>query len=221
VTGFEIQRALDLPAPLPADERVLWIGSPAWRGIARNVFHLGALAMYFVAVIAAHVFWVVANGASWIEAAASVARLAPLGAVALGMFALLAWMIARTTCYAITDRRVIMRIGVALSLTMNIPFRAIASADLRLHADGSGDLPLSLVGNDRMAYLHLWPHARPWRLKKPVPMLVCVPDAARVGEILGVALRASLAATPVAKSRVEAAQSPRGVVEDRRPLVLA
>jgi hypothetical protein len=221
VTEFEIQRALDLPAPLPADERVLWIGSPAWRGIARNVFHLGALAMYFVAVIAAHVFWVVANGAAWIEAAASAARLAPLGAVALGMFALLAWMVARTTCYAITDRRVIMRIGVALSLTMNIPFRAIASADLRLRADGSGDLPLSLVGNDRMAYLHLWPHARPWRLKHPVPMLISVPDAARVGETLGAALRTSLAAVPVANARVETAQSPRGAVEDRRPLALA
>ena len=120
---FEIQRALDLPAPLPADERLLWIGAPKWTGIARNVFHVPALAVYFVAVIGAHALWVSANGAGWTEAALSAARLAPLGVIALCLFGILAWMMARTTCYAITDRRVIMRIGVALSLTMNIPLR--------------------------------------------------------------------------------------------------
>jgi ketosteroid isomerase-like protein len=59
--------------------------------------------------------------------------------------------------------------------------------------DGSGDLPLSLNGSDRMAYLNLWPHARPWRLKDTVPMLLGIPDAARVGALLGDALREHLA----------------------------
>ena len=217
---FEIQRALDLPEPLPADERLLWIGAPDWKGIAGNVFHVGALAVYFVAVIGAHALWVSASGASWIEAAASAARLVPLGVIALCLFGILAWLMARTTCYAITDKRVIMRIGVALSLTMNIPFRCIASADLRLLADGSGDLPLTLDGSDKMAYLNLWPHARPWRLKEPVPMLISVPQAGRVAGILGNALRASLAAMSK-ESRAVPAPVPHGAGKEHGTLVAA
>ena len=219
MNAFEIQRALDLSAPLPADERLLWIGAPTWNGIARNVFHVRALAVYFVAVIGAHALWVSANGASWMQTAASVARLIPLGVTALCLFGILAWMMARTTCYAITDRRVIMRIGVALSLTMNIPLRCIASADMCLFADGSGDMPLTLNGRDRMAYLHLWPHARPWRLKDPVPMLISVPHADRVARILGDALRASLAAAP--PKGALAMPAPQVDTEERGALVAA
>lgn len=226
MTEFEIKRALDLPEPLPADERMLWIGSPAWRGIARNVFHLRAFVAYFAVVIAAHALWVAADSASPGEAAVSAARLLPLGAAALGMFALLAWLIARTTCYAITDKRVIMRVGVALSLTINIPFRRIASADLRVYKDGSGDLPLTLAGDDRMAYFHLWPHALPWRLGRPAPMLLSVPDAAKVGALLGEALRARMAAdlNAGAASRAPAGApvSPERVAaQARRPLMAA
>ena len=32
--------------------------------------------------------------------------------------------------------------------------------------------------------LHLWPHARPWRVSRPEPMLRCVPDAAGVAQLL-------------------------------------
>ena len=193
MTEFEIQRALDLPAPLPADEKLVWLGAPSCAAIARNVFHLPALAAYFGVVLLAHFTWVAAGDSNMTDALLSSARLLPLGLLALAMFLFLAWMVARSTAYAFTDRRVIMRIGVALSLTLNIPFRCIASADLRLYADGSGDLPLSLNGSDRMAYLNLWPHARPWRLKDTVPMLLGIPDAARVGALLGDALRDHLA----------------------------
>jgi hypothetical protein len=221
VNPFEIARALDLPTPLPADERLLWIGAPTWNGIARRVFHMRALSAYFVAVVGAHAVWVSANGAGWTEAALSAARLAPLGVIALCLFGILAWMMARTTCYAITDKRVIMRVGVALSLTMNIPFRCIASADMRLYADGTGDMPLTLSSRDKMAYLHLWPHARPWRLKEPVPMLISVPDAQGVARILGDAMRASLAAAPAQNARAESAPARQGANRQRGALVAA
>ena len=51
-------------------------------------------------------------------------------------------------------------------------------------ADGSGDLPLTLSGEDRIAWLHLWPHARPFHLAHPEPMLRSVPDAAAVAQLL-------------------------------------
>ena len=41
-----------------------------------------------------------------------------------------------------------------------------------------------MAGNDRIAWLQLWPHARPWRLGKPQPMLRCVPQGAQVAKLL-------------------------------------
>jgi hypothetical protein len=189
LNAFEIARALDLPQPLPEDEKLLWLGRPSFQAVARDVFHIPALSAYFAAVLAAHGVWLASHGAAPVAAAASTARLLPLAVAALAMFAFLAWMIARSSAYAITDRRVLMRIGVALSLTLNIPFRCIVSADLRLRRDGSGDLPLTLSGSEHMAYLNLWPHARPWHFRRTLPMMIGVPDAERVAGILGSALR--------------------------------
>ncbi len=72
-----------------------------------------------------------------------------------------------------------MRIGIVLTLTLNLPFRVIESAGLRTYADGTGDIPLSLAGKEKIAIIHLWPHARPWRFARPEPMLRAIPDAPR------------------------------------------
>ena len=72
-----------------------------------------------------------------------------------------------------------MKIGIALPMFFNLPFSRIASASLRLYADGTGDIPVALDKGQRIAYLHLWPHARPFRLTQPEPALRCVPNAPR------------------------------------------
>jgi Bacterial PH domain len=188
MTTFEIERALDLAAPLPEGEHVIWLDSPDWKSFALRVFHLKALAIYFGILIAANVAWMASNNVSSAEMLASSARVFALSAAALAMFGLLAWLMAKSTTYAITNHRVFLRIGVALSITVTVPFKTIRSADLRTFADGTGDLPLSLTGHDRLAYLHLWPHARPWQLKDTAPMLRAVPNAKQVAEILATAL---------------------------------
>ena len=86
--------------------------------------------------------------------------------------------------YSITDKRVVMRIGIVLGLSFNLPLRSIANAGLRTGRGGVGDIPLALHEGDVIAYLHLWPHARPWRVARPEPMLRCVPDAAAVAGLL-------------------------------------
>ena len=47
-------------------------------------------------------------------------------------------------CYTITSKRVLFQFGVALPMTMNIPFGKIANAALKTYRDGSGDIPLHL-----------------------------------------------------------------------------
>lgn len=195
-----------LPEELPSGERILWQGAPTWRGLARRVFHVRKLAAYCAILMSWRLVADLSDGVMLADAAVSVLWLLPLLPAALGLPALLAWLYSRTTLYTITNRRVVIRYGVALPMSLNIPFKIIASAALRQHADGTGDIPVALSGPGRIAYLHLWPHARPWRLARTEPMLRCVPDAARVAEILGKALAST---TPQASDQPRTADAPR------------
>jgi hypothetical protein len=205
---FEPQRGL--PEPLPGDERLLWQGSPDWRQLARRAFHVPLLTVYFAALIVLRGTLALADGASATGALLSALWLLPLAALALGLLTLMAWLSARGAVYTITDKRVVMRVGIVLTLTFNIPFKRIAAAGLRLDAgatNGSGDIPLALTAQDRIAFLHLWPHARPWRVTRPEPMLRSVPQAQAVAKLLGDAWSQAtgLAAKPAAAPAAAAA----------------
>jgi hypothetical protein len=173
-----------LPELLPAGEQMLWQGSPEWRALARRAFHVRKLVVYFAALVALRVAVVAGGPATAGDLLVSALWMVLLGATAIGLMTLMAWLSARATVYSLTDKRVVMRIGIVLTLTFNIPFKRIEAAGLHLDASGTGDLPLTLSGDDRIAWLHLWPHARPWRLERPEPMLRCVPQAAEVARLL-------------------------------------
>lgn len=188
----EFEAEPGLPEPLPRGERLLWQGSPDWRVMAREAMHLRMLSVYFAVLLAARAVNVLANGGSAVDAGLAVLWPLPLAAVALGLLALLAWLVCRTSVYTVTDRRVVMRVGVVLSITFNLPYSQIESAGLRTNADGTGDITLVLAYTDRIAYVHLWPHARPWHLKRTEPMLRALPQVQGVAQILSNALAASV-----------------------------
>ena len=184
----EFEAELGLPEPLPRGERLLWQGSPEWRVLAREAMHTRMLAVYFAVLLAARAANVWSNGGSPVDAGVAVLWLLPLAVAAIAVLSLLAWLIARTSVYTITDKRVVMRIGVVLNITFNLPHSQIVSAGLRTNADGSGDLTLLLNDADRIAYVHLWPHARPWHLKRTEPMLRALPQVRAVAALLSAAL---------------------------------
>ncbi len=200
----ELEPQFGLPEPLPASERILWQGSPDWRGLALRAFHVRKLALYFGLILALRGMLLVADGSTAGEAAVDLLWLAPVPLFALAILASLAWMTSRTTVYTLTDKRLVMRIGIVLTLTFNLPLRTLRNADLRVDGDGSGDIAVQLPEADHIAYLNLWPHARPWRLRHPQPMLRSVPDAANVARMMveawsaatGVAATGTAAATP-------------------------
>jgi hypothetical protein len=167
----EIEPQHGLPEALPASERLLWQGSPQRLRIALDVFHLRAVAVYFAVLLALRFVLAQHDSGSMMEAVAATTWAAAIFALGLGLLWLLADLTARTTVYTITNRRVVMRIGIVLSLTFNLPFTRIVAAQMRRRADGSGDLVFELSPEDKIAYVHLWPHARPWRLSHPQPML--------------------------------------------------
>jgi hypothetical protein len=212
----ELEPEYGLPEPLPAGERILWQGSPRFGTLARSAFHLRKLALYFGLLVGWRAVTVVHDGAGLAALPAALAWPLLLSALGLGGVALLAWLSARTTVYTVTDRRVVMRIGIVLTLTFNLPYAAIASADLRRREGGRGDIALALGGTDRIGWVHLWPHARPWRVARPEPMLRSIDDAARVAGLLTEAWSASRAAAatapaPAAGAAVPDAQEPRDV----------
>lgn len=173
-----------LPARLPEGEHILWQGAPDWRALARTALKVRWVAGYF-GVLAA---WNAADGLAAGETFGSVAAQAVLtaaaGGVAVGLLALYAWLAARTTVYTLTNKRFVLRHGVALSKIFNVPYRVIAAAGLKTGASGTGDIALRLIADSKVAYPHLWPHARPWRFSHPEPMLRAIPEAATVARQL-------------------------------------
>lgn len=187
---FEHEPVPGLPAQPPEGETILWQGKPEWMNVARRVFHMGLIGAYLALWIVWRVARQVADGSGWQPALAHALVPALLSAAALAILAVLSWGVARTTVYTVTSRRVAMRFGIALPVTFNLPFTAIASADVRRFGRGHGDIALQLDGGARIAFLILWPHVRPWRLKLPQPMLRCVPNVDGVAAVLAQAIAA-------------------------------
>ena len=104
---------------------------------------------------------------------------------------------ARATIWSITDRRLLIRFGIALPVTMNLPFARLRSAGLALHAGGpadggaTGDIVLELVDQERVSWAVMWPHVGPFGGGRTRPALRAVPRAAGVARLLGDAVVAA------------------------------
>ena len=177
---------------LPAGESLLWTGGPVSGEIARRVCHTRGVVWYFGG-LAAVVMIGGATGGGIATSAAGVLTLAVMALAVLGFSRVYAALVARTTVYAVTDRRLVLRIGVAIPAVLNVPLEQIDAVDLRAVRAGAGDVTVSLAGGARVAYLLLWPHARPWRYARPEPALRGIADASAVGVVLADAVRARLA----------------------------
>jgi hypothetical protein len=212
VSDSEFEPIPGLPEHLPPGERILWQGSPHWLALALNAFRLRAIAIYFVALMVWRAVSALHDGTSLVDSLAYAFDLAPLALAGLGLLLVIAVTAARTTIYTITDRRVVMRFGMALPLTVNIPFSQVDGASLARHGVETGDLSLNVRPEGRIGYLMMWPHVRPWRYAQPEPMLRALPDVERAAAILADALAASAGAParPLPQASTSRAHDMRG-----------
>lgn len=206
-----------LPEALPAGERILWSGGPRWNVLARQVFHVRTVAVYFAILAGWRAFATVWEGGDVAAAALAALVMIALGAATVAVLSLLAAAIARSTVYTITNKRVVLRYGVALPKAINVPFAIIGEAALLTRPDGTGDIPLTLSGKDHIAYVHLWPHAKPWTFNPAVPMLRAVPQAETVAGVLAAALKATAAPTVIARVEERDVGSERAGAAPSRP----
>jgi hypothetical protein len=199
---FAFEPVPGLPETPPRHEQILWQGSPNAWALAREAFKLDWITAYFVVIVG----WRASVGAIDGGLAGAFAFGLPymlLWAAAVAVILGLAWVTARTTVYTVTTARVAMRIGAALTVTLNIPFRQVANADLSLRKSGTGTISLETLGETRFSYLILWPHCRPGHVRITKPALRCIPDAARVARLL-----ADAAETRVTQPVIERASPP-------------
>ena len=181
---YEFEPQFGLPERLPDDEFIVWQGSPDIGALANSAFHLKKIGFYFAVLIVACAWPALESGAGLMAVVSAVKWIVPLTVIAMASVWLLAWFTARTTVYTVTSKRVVMRLGIVLTVSFNLPFKQIASADVRVLKDGFGDITLALQGSDSIAWVHLWPSVRPWRISKPEPTLRAVPDVQAVSDKL-------------------------------------
>ncbi|MFL5280217.1 MAG: photosynthetic complex putative assembly protein PuhB [Rhodopila sp.] len=209
IVQHDYEPIIGLPAPLPAGETILWQGSPDWKTLARRAMRIRLVAFYFVLLLA----WNVASGISAATPVGEIALpalwLVLVGAGAIGLLTVFAALVARTTIYTVTTKRVVIRFGIAIPMTIQVSYPMIEAAAVQTWPNGAGDVAITLIPKQRIGYLIIWPHARPWKLAKAQPTLRCIPDAANVAQLLGRGLAASAAqpATAVPVADKEAADT--------------
>jgi hypothetical protein len=205
--AFEPRRGL---AALPPGERLLWQGAPNWRGLAARSYHVKKIAAYFGLLI----LWRVWVGVAGAQALASIligaAFIAALGAAAIATLAGLAYLNARSALYSITNRRMLLRQGIAVPLTLNIPLHYIEAAGVCQFNDGTGDIAMKIGHAQRVAFLINWPHLKPGRFTRPEPSFRALDNAPEAARILSEALAAeSIPDEPLSRERVASILTPR------------
>ena len=191
---YDFEPIRGLPGNLPEGEEILWQGAPNWQRLARDAFKTRWVAVYFVVLL----IWAAIDGNG-----AGFAMTCVVAAAAMALLHGLAWLAARATVYTITNRRVVFRFGIAMPKCVNLPMSAISSVGLKRNVDGTGDIPLTLSGEHRLGYAQFWPHARPWKIGRPEPMLRALVNVDAVAALFGEAM---LSAVPTGR-RVTATQA--------------
>jgi len=169
---FDFEHSPGIPAPLPPGEHVIWQGSPDRWEVAKSAFHIRKLALYFALIFIIQAVSIVQSGTQPLLASLTLTII--LSLVGLAIPAVLAYLTSRVTIYTVTNERILIRFGIALQMTINLPFTQISAADVRVDKNGFGDIPLVLKDTERVNYFVLWPHVRPWNVSKTARVSVRV-----------------------------------------------
>ena len=199
---FTVEPIKGLPGVPPEGEDILWQGRPNWWALSKDSFNVYWILGYFI-VLAAWRYLSLYQVEGTGYAATGSLPLIVLGIVACAILVLIAYIQALMTVYTITTKRVVMRVGAALTITFNFPYNKISNANLGLRRDGTGTIAFELVGYNKVSYLVLWPHVRPWKMSSPEPALRCIDNPQEVAKILANAAQTQINTPQVARSTMD------------------
>jgi hypothetical protein len=180
----EFEAALGLPEQLPRNEYVIWQGQPDWKQLAVDAFHVRKITAYFAFMVFLQCVHLVDANTTWLDMAKQLGTSICLALIALGLLTWSAYLSSKATIYTLTNKRVVMRIGIVLSLTFNVPLKKIVASDLLILKNHVGNIALGISTDSPIGWLNLWPHVRAWRINAPQPTLRCIPQAEGVGQFI-------------------------------------
>ncbi|MGP3697378.1 photosynthetic complex putative assembly protein PuhB [Rhodobacter sp. NSM] len=195
---FKFEPIPGLPERPPVGETLLWQGRPAAFALAREAYKVNWIAGYFALIV----IWRGSMGWSDGGLPMALAYGLPYAGMGVATYLLLllgAFWQSRATIYSITTARVILRIGAALSVTLNLPFKQLDTAALDLRKSGIGTIAMKMKAPNRISKLVCWPHIRPWKWRGE-PAMRCIPDAERVARILADAAESRLSVPTISRA---------------------
>jgi hypothetical protein len=89
---------------------------------------------------------------------------------------------------------VLLRHGVAVPLTMDVPFTLVDNVAFSGFPNGTGDIAITVPPQHRVGYLITWPHVRPGEFTRPQPSFRALTDGHAAADILSKALAAQAGA---------------------------
>ena len=156
---------------LPPDETLLWSAQPKPSAFVRRVFHLRALTMYFALIVGFSSIGTLSSAAEMKVLLGSLVWQLSLGGMVLVILNVLGRFYAKSTIYALTNKRFVIRSGLALPSVIAIPLTKLQSAGIRTYSDDTGDIVLVPDKGLKVYWLLLWPSVRTFEWRHVQPLL--------------------------------------------------
>ena len=188
---FAVEPIEGLPELLPKGEVILWQGRPNWLQLTIESLNLWWIIGYFGLLAT----WRLLTVIDYMPLGTAISVIIPflfIAALAGLLLCIVGYVQAKATLYTITNKRVVMRIGAALTITLNLPFTKIDNAAVAKKRGDFGNIAFETSGSTKFSYFVLWPHARSWHFGKPQPTLRCISEIEKVSSILGEAAKSRI-----------------------------
>ena len=169
---------------IPEGEIVCWVGRPYWISLGFNVFGIKYLLLYFI--ISA--FYAISQIELVFSFRAFIGEYISFiisGIIASVILFLLAYFAAQHTCYVITEKRLVIRTGIALVFLLNVPLKNVISIDKQSLFRGYGNLSFKPQSKKRIPYSSCWPSVRGSSFLKPIPTFRSIANIEEIGRIVG------------------------------------
>ena len=168
---------------IPNGESILWKGRPSLWGFSWNLFglkwitlYLGILSIVSVARFFASDFYT----AFYVDFLPFFLSGIFASIILIGLAATQTY----STVYIITENRVIIKTGAALSFLISMPFKKIKEVNLQKRGASIGTISFELLSEKRVPYISCWPSVRPWKFKRTQPAFSCIGSVDEVATIL-------------------------------------
>ena len=168
---------------IPNGESILWKGRPSLWGFSWNLFGLKWITLYLsmLSIVSVARFY-----ASDFYTAFYVDFLPFFLSGIFASIILIGLAATQTysTVYIITENRVIIKTGAALSFLISMPFKKIKEVNLQKRGASIGTISFELLSEKRVPYISCWPSVRPWKFKRTQPAFSCIGSVDEVATIL-------------------------------------